>query len=135
MPDLVVGAPHLLVRVVRPSGKPIVDADVIVEWDAPSADLPLGDGEAPVAPAPVDVFQYRQSTKTNAHGVAVLGVRSTIWAQGVVTVSKKHHGPVVPPGTKFQSGPYRVPVEYGIGLLVVPGQPKREEVRWGAPLT
>jgi hypothetical protein len=124
--QLMVGPTSLVVRVVQPSGKIVPDASVKIVWNS------LRDDEED-QPRREDDFPVEQETTTDAHGYAVLGVPSGVWSKGILTVFRRHHGPVVPVGAPFKGGPAEVPIEVGMNLFVVPGQPRTLEVRWGAP--
>lgn len=132
--ESIIGPISLVVRVVRPSGKPVPEADVKVEWEeAKEAALPEEEMPSSVQPVKKDSFPATQETKSDENGYAVVGVPSGLWSKGTLTVTRRHHGPVVKPGAQFKSGPAVVPVEVGMNLFIIPGQERKEEVRWGAP--
>jgi hypothetical protein len=121
-------------QLTKPSGAAIADADVEIQWDD-------------------DPTQYHglpqiQKFKTNAAGKAQVPVLDpTNWlapdkatgTTGTITVSKAHHGPVVPYGTPFANGAGTAKLRYkpgataGQGTLVIDGLTPTQEVLWGRP--
>ncbi len=121
-------------QLTKPSGAPIADADVEIRWDDdPSAYHNLPDA---------------QKIKTDRAGKAQVPVLDpTSWlapdkatgTTGTISVSKAHHGPVVPYGTAFANGPGTAKLRYkpgaaaGQGTLTIDGLTPTQEVLWGRP--
>src|SRR6478735_753928 len=121
-------------QLTKPSGAPIADADVEIQW----SDDPTKYHNLPQI----------QKVKTNSAGKAQVPVLDpTNWlapdkatgTTGTIRVTKAHHGPVVPYGTTFANGPGSASLRYkpgaapGQGTLAIDGLTPTLEVRWGAP--
>jgi hypothetical protein len=121
-------------RLTKPSGAAIADADVEIQWDDDASRF--------------HQLPQTQKTKTNGTGKAQVPVLDPAnWlapdkangTTGTIRVSKAHHGPVVPYGTAFANGPASARLRYkpgaaaGQGTLSIDGLTPTQEVLWGRP--
>ncbi len=109
------------VHVVKPSGAPIADARVEMEWDFNDNVTVLTTGATGKVDVPV--------------------LEPKLWVLdtkviGTLRVSKPHHGPVVDPSQPFKNEAARLPIQYKPDSetpIKVITLEETQEVRWGRP--